>query len=441
VTRLALVEDDLAAERARVNGTSPTLPVAGAGFVPAQTAQQVRRDHHFAVGGELLYAWGDGAYRPGGEGRLRRVLTERLGDSWRKGRADEVVAHIRASSPALWDQPPRDRVNVRNGILHIASGELEPHSPDWLAPSQLGAHFDLAATCPVIDRFLGEILEVEVVPVLLEVLGYLLTPDNTLQRAFMLIGAGGGGKSVTLNLTRALLGPGNVSSVALHQLEDDRFATADLYGCLLNAFADLDSRALSASSIFKSITGGDPVRAQRKNRDAFSFVPYARLMYSANEAPPTTDHSDAFFDRWLVIPFGRRFRGTPQCDPHLLSKLTTQRELSGLLNRALVGLVRLRAQGAFSTPKQTDVAADRFRKDSDSIAGFLDEWCELHPDQRTAKPDLYRAYQRWCDQSNRRPLAAQRTTPRIRELTHGNVDEVSSQGADYWVGIGLKDAT
>src|SRR5207244_2965704 len=71
-------------------------------------------------------------------------------------------------------------------------------------------------------------------------------------------------------LQSAFLGPENVASVGLHQL-DDRFATADLYGVLANIFADLDARALRASGIFKSITGGDQIRAERK---------YARVLPS-----------------------------------------------------------------------------------------------------------------------------------------------------------------
>ena len=178
----------------------------------------------------------------------------------------------------------------------------------------------------------------------------------------------------------ALLGEANVCAVPLHRLEEDRFAPAQLYGKLANVFADLDARALASSSIFKSITGGDLVQAERKFRDAFSFVPFARLIFSANEAPPTPDSSDAFFRRWLVIPFEERFTG--RADHGLLEKLTTPEELSGLLNHGLAARPELFGRGDFATTKPTALAKHKFRVDSDSVAGFVDECCDVDPTDR-----------------------------------------------------------
>ncbi len=153
------------------------------------------------------------------------------------------------------EAPAARRVNVANGLLRLETGGLAPHNPDFLSPVQVAAAYDPTAACPAIDRFLGDRLLEECVRVTHELAAYLLTPDNALQRAFMWLGPGGTGKSTSLGLYRAFLGPENVSSVALHQLEEDRFAAADLYGRLANVFADLDARVLRASSIFKSITG------------------------------------------------------------------------------------------------------------------------------------------------------------------------------------------
>ena len=134
--------------------------------------------------------------------------------------------------------------------------------------------------------------------------------------------------------------------------------------------------------MFKSIVGGDPIRAERKNRDAFSYTPYARLIFSANEAPPTSDNSSAFFDRWLVLPFQKRFRGSDvaERDEGILDKITTPDELSGLLNHALAGLGRLHEQRRFSTTDDMNHALERFKTDSDSVAGFIEEACTIDHD-------------------------------------------------------------
>jgi hypothetical protein len=38
--------------------------------------------------------------------------------------------------------------------------------------------------------------------------------------------------------------------------------------------------------------------------------PFARLLFSANPLPGSSDASRAFFDRWLIVPFANRSRQT-----------------------------------------------------------------------------------------------------------------------------------
>ena len=414
------------------------VPAAGEDKKPStvELAGYLIDAYSYATGGQQLYVFRDGYYRPG-ERHLQQQIADLLGDGWSKRKAEDITAYMRVTAPELWAGPPLDVINVANGLLSVRTRKLQVHTPEHLSPVRIAAVYDPDARCPAIDKFLASTIP-DLVDLFLEVLGYLIVPDNRLQRAFMLIGPGGTGKTTAANLARALLGPENVSAVALHQLEEDRFATADLYGRLANVFADLDARALRSSSMFKSITGGDRIRAERKHRDSFEYVPYARMLFSANEAPPTADSSDAFFDRWLILPFHRRHRGAAHQDHDLIAKLTMPAELSGLLNHALAGLDRLHRQHGFSKVKSSEKAAERFRVDADSVAGFSEECCTIDPDARTAKPDLFRGYRAWCEENNRRPLGAQKANRRLRELH--DLDEASSKGRDYWLGIDYQES-
>lgn len=397
-------------------------------------ARQLAKAHSYAIGGQQLYTFDSGCYRPG-ERQVQQHVVELLGGAWSKRKADEIVSFLRIMSPELWPRPPLETLNVANGLLTVETRKLAPHDAAHLSPVQIAGRFDPDAGCPAIEAFLQSTIP-DLIGLFFEIVGYLLTPDTRLQKAIMFNGPGGTGKSVAANLVRALLGAENVSSVALHQLEEDRFATADLYGRLANVFADLDARALRSSSIFKSATGGDVLRAERKHREPFTFTPYARMLFSANEAPPTSDNSDAFFDRWLIVPFHERHRGTSHQDVDLLSRLTTPEELSGLLNHALVALDRLRRQHGFTRVASSEKAGERFRIDADSAAGFCEERCALDREGRVAKPELFAAYRAWCDANNRRPLGAQRFNRRLDELHH--LDQASSKGRDYWLGIELQ---
>jgi putative DNA primase/helicase len=254
----------------------------------------------------------------------------------------------------------------------------------------------------------------------------------------MLLGHGANGKSTALMLLRALLGDRNVSAVALHALENNPFASADLYGRLANVFADLDARALQSSSTFKTITGGDVLRAERKHRDAFEFVPYARLLFSANQPPPTHDGSQAFFDRWLVLPFDRRIRGTNDEDPDQLAKLAVPQELSGLLNRALAALSDLRARGRFEVTPAMFAAGKRFREHADSVAGFVAECCKWEPGARVGRPALYGSYKAWARDNNHSRLANMAFNARLEQLAANAARPLvlkTVRGTRQWEGI------
>ncbi len=419
----------------------------GKTFIPSRLANGLRRNYPTATGGRQLYIFKDGIYRPS-EDFLRREITTRLGSKWRNSRADETIAHLLQGSDALWETPPLDRIAVRNGILHLADRSLTEPTAKHLSPVQIGAAYSPKARCPKIDEFLRQALPNEDdVALLLELFGYLMIPDNTQQKAVMLVGPGGNGKSTALNLLIAFLGGlTNVSSVPLQKLDDNRFASADLYGVLANVCADLDASVMQSTSEFKKIVGGDPIHAERKNRDPFTFIPYARLLFSTNEPPPTHDVSQAFFDRWIILPFMQRFRDTASEDRHLIDKLSTPRELSGLLNRALDGLERLRRKGSFTSSETTRRAAVEFRISVDSAAGYLAQCAEFDPKGRTRLADLFSGYRDWCAENNRRPLGAQRFHSRVREIASASpalqedgLDEVTVQGRPTYLGVRRKD--
>src|SRR5690348_14443984 len=137
-----------------------------------------------------------------------------------------------------------------------------------------------------------------------------MTPDTSLQKSLLLIGEGGTGKSTFLKALMTFLGYEHVSSATLQKLETDRFAVGRLVGKLANICADLPGTHLETSSMFKGITGGDYLQGEHKYAHSFSFRPYARLVFSANQVPRSADASEAFFDRWVLLPFDRKFRGT-----------------------------------------------------------------------------------------------------------------------------------
>ena len=99
----------------------------------------------------------------------------------------------------MWDKPPLDRINVLNGILNLDTEELEDHDPDFLTPVQINALWHPNAVCPLIDKFIGQVIPADILGLPYEIGGMLTVPDTRKEQAFLCIGTGENGKSVLLS--------------------------------------------------------------------------------------------------------------------------------------------------------------------------------------------------------------------------------------------------
>ena len=257
---------------------------------------------------------------------------------------------------------------------------------------------------------------------------------------------GGNGKSTFLNAVIKFVGADNVSNVSLQQLASNRFAAANLVGKLANICADLPTKRLEDTQLFKGITGGDTIQAERKFKTSFSFQPYARLLFSANRLPQSPDSSEAFFDRWIIVPFGRRFRGTKRevKMDKLLDRLTRPEELSGVLNKALDALDRLRRARHFTEPESTIRALSEYRAITDCLQVWLEGNTIEAPESRIEVAELRTAFNDAARREGRPPMtetefgiAFKRLRPQVRKTRI----RVNQDREWFYFGIGRRPAS
>jgi len=211
----------------------------------------------------------------------------------------------------------------------------------------------------------------------------------------MCVGSGANGKSTLLEVLKAFLGRDNIASIPLQQLSR-RFTASQLFGKLANIYPDLPSEAFRETGVFKVITGGDQISAEVKYSINFqNFVNYAKMIFSANKIPETSDESDAFFRRWLLINFPNKFEGE-EADTLLAKKLTTAEELSGIFNWAIVGSRRLIKRGGFEH-YETDKVRVEYRRMSSSLLAFVEDCVEVAGGEEwVSKEEFYNAYIGYC---------------------------------------------
>ena len=385
-----------------------TTPIMGGKpvFTPKLLGDALIARQTYRYTASQLWVYQHGVYTPEGEAVLRADAQVLLDNERREDRLTEALRYVEVATRLDAEGEPNGQyINVQNGRLDWAKGTLEPHTSVVFTTVQLPVQYDDTATCPAFDEYLKTTFEPDDLPLIEEILGWCLVPDRRFEKAVMLTGEGENGKSVFLDLVGYLLGATNVSNVALQDLEENRFKAAQLYGKLANTFADLDARGLRSSSMFKTLITGDPIDAERKHGHPFSFRSYAKLLFSANTIPSSRDRTHAFYRRWLIIPFAKTFDGVggnSAPDKDLRDKLKS--ELSGILNRAIDGLRRLRCNQAFTQPTSVVEAKKAYMRSNDNLRVFAEECLEANPIGTITKKEFYDVYENWCDSYGDRPV-------------------------------------
>lgn len=321
----------------------------------------------------------------------------------------------KASMP-LPDTAKHVLINVENGTLEIGTGGVklrEFRAEDFLR-CLLPFSFSEQAEYPTWQNFLDRVLpDKESQQVLQEFFGYVFT-ELKLEKTLLLYGSGANGKSVCFEVMNSLLGEENVTNYSLSSLNND-YQRAMLSGKLLNYASELSGKL--EADVFKKLVSGEPVEARLPYEKPFIMRRYARLAFNCNELPRDVEHNEAFFRRFLIIPFNviipKEERNTE------LAKEIICDELPGILNWVLAGLDRLRTQGQFSPCSSSQKILEEYRKESDSVAMFIDEFGYQKTNASEEFVDLdmlYSEYRAFCQHGGCLAVSSPKFRPRLERL-------------------------
>jgi putative DNA primase/helicase len=357
-----------------------------------------------------IYRYNGSFYEPDGDIVIKNKVQYYLDTDSTEHHKNEVVGFIR-------DETYIDRgvfnqninfINVKNGVYDITTKTLLPHSSDYHFLYEIRVNYNPNATCPNINKFFITVLREEDILLLLEVFGFCLYRIYSIQKAVLLVGGGSNGKTTVLILMRKMLGENNVASISLKDLNENRFASSNLYGKLANLHAEQFDTTLYKTGKFKMLTGGDLTGGEKKFKNPFNFVNYAKLIFSANQVPETKDETEAFFRRWIIITFPYRFVDEDsevdnttafKKNPNIINDLTTEEELEGLLKQSLEGLERLLQQGKFSYSKTTEEIMDYYQRLSNPVTAFVKDELEVNPQCYIVKDDLFEEYKNYAQRN------------------------------------------
>lgn len=306
-----------------------------------------------------------------------------LGDFCNRFSIAEVQNAIQVDTRIKDASLPLNKVPLKNGVYDFTTNTLAPHSPDNFYITTLPFEYNPTADCPNFKKYLNTTLGVDnegltKQQTIRQIFAYTFVPGQPLQRAFLLYGEHGCGKSQVINILTEFIGPDNVSAVSLQKLESNMFASARLYGKYLNTCADIPKNSIDEAPVFKAITGGDKMDLERKFQEGFAYRATTKLLFSANEFPRTNENPGAWASRWVFIAFNKRFRGAQNEVKDIWKTCTTPEELSGIFNLVIPELAPLLAEGGkFASDMPIDEKVDFYEEQSEPETVFLEKYTRL----------------------------------------------------------------
>jgi putative DNA primase/helicase len=390
----------------------------------------------------------------------KRVARYRMTAAWNIGDKDERNEEIRwalrsehryridaalelaKSEPPIsddgegWDSDPW-LFGVASGIVDLRTGKFRKMTQQDRMTKFSPVAFDAAAKCPRFDKFLSEIFDGnnDLVCYVQSVVGYSLTGSVQEQCLFACYGEGSNGKSTLLEIILFILGDYGLD-LPFSVLEAKRYGSTPGEGVNLpgarfaKAVEIREGRRLDEARV-KSWTGGDTITVRPLYRNSFSFQPTHKLWLAFNHEPIIEDDSNAMWRRIRLIPFPHTFAST-QADKGLLEKLKA--EASGILNWAIEGCLIWQKVG-LKTPTAVELATSEYEAESDPLAPFFEDCCELDTTFQVPKTGLRNAYQDWCRANKEKPISRKAFADKMKSRGFG---EGSTGIARFWTGLRLR---
>ena len=287
----------------------------------------------------------------------------------------DVTEDLRANTRFRKPQRLDYLIAVGNGLFNTKTKELEPFDPKHFITAKVDTNYNTKAltnyeliknTYFNFDEWLKSIAcnDDEIVTLLWQLINEAVNPNKTRRKIAIMLGSGTNGKSTFRQMIINLIGDTNVSVSTPHELQS-RFGLSSLEGKICNYADEVGTKPLDEMDKLKSISSGESVNYELKNKDVRNYDFKTLLMFNSNEIPPIKDKLDAVLNRLLIIPFKANFEGVKDesiKDEKLNNKI--------ILEYILYTALHLEFD-KFIVPEAVRKQLLNYRKENDSVFSFM----------------------------------------------------------------------
>ncbi|MEI6135641.1 MAG: phage/plasmid primase, P4 family, partial [Desulfomonile sp.] len=350
------------------------------------------------------------------------------------------LAETEYGIPVLTDDFDRDPylLNCLNGTLDLETGQLREHRREDLITKLTAVPYDPEATCPQFEAFLDRIMAGNqgMIFFLQKALGYSLTGVTYEQVIFFLYGRGANGKTSLINPIKYVMGDYALQTPAStfqeHRNEGPRNDLARLKGARFVCAAEPNSKKGMDEPALKMVSGEDGVTCRFLYKEEFTFTPEFKLFFATNHKPIIRETDHGTWRRVRLIPFDVQIPLEEQ-DKNLSQRLKA--EATGILTWMVNGCLEWQRDG-LNPPAEVRDATQEYQEDSDPLADFINDNCQLGSEMSISAQKLYDVYCEYCGKD--KPISKNLFG---RNLTGRGFERIQSgqRRIRHWSGIELRD--
>lgn len=320
----------------------------------------------------------------------------------------DITEDLRANTRFECYYRPKHLIAVGNGLFNTKTKKLEPFNPKHFITAKVNTNYNENAIENYeairkdfdYDDWLNSIScnNEEVVTLLWQLKNEALNPNKTRRKIAIMLGSGTNGKSTFREMIINLIGDTNVSGSTPQELQS-RFGLSSLEGKICNYGDEVGTKPLDEMDKLKSISSGESVNYEWKNKDIREYAFKTLLLFNSNEMPVIKDKSEASLDRLLIIPFNANFKG--KADKSIKDeKLKNKIVLEYILYKAL----HLDFE-KFIVPKVVQQELEKYKSENDSVYSYMLQYVDNDYHHISCIPVscITEKYEEYCEENGYRP--------------------------------------
>jgi putative DNA primase/helicase len=320
-------------------------------------------------------------------------------------KTSKIAAALKEAQPMLAikvDELDADPflLNTPGGTVNLKTGELKPHDAydlctkiTTVSPGNKGAElfadFLNVITCG--DKELENHLQV--------IAGMAAIGKVFSELLIIAYGGGRNGKSTFFNLIARAMGSysGGLSAelLTINNRQNKKPEFAELRGKRLVITGELEEGMRLDTAVVKKLCSTDPIRAEKKYKDPFDFIPSHTIVLYTNHLPKVGTSDAGTWRRLVVVPFNAVIEGSADIKNYTDYLLT---HAGGAVMAWIIEGAARFIQGGYriDPPECVKQAIREYRHANDWLNHFLTERCEIDPRYFERAGNLYYKYREYC---------------------------------------------